>query len=41
MKAMLAGFATMAVIAVGAWYLLNGELDYTEAVRTEDSVRLD
>ena len=41
MKSMLAGFAVMAVLAVGAYAVLAG-LPYTDAVRVEgESVRLD
>ena len=41
MKAMLAGFAVMAVLTVGAWFALNA-VGYTEAVRVDDgAVRLD
>ena len=41
MKAMIAGFVVMAALAVGAWFVLNDTLDYTEAERTGPSVRLD
>ena len=41
MKAMLAGFAATVVIAAGAWFVLTTEFDYTEEVRSSDSVRLD
>lgn len=41
MKAMLAGFAAMAVISVGAWVVL-GELGFSSAEqRSGQSVRLD
>lgn len=41
MKAMLIGFAAIAVIGVGAYFAL-GEIDYTTWQRTSgDSVRLD
>lgn len=41
MKAMLAGFVLMAVLAAGAYFVLTS-VRYTDAVRVEgDSVRLD
>lgn len=45
MKAFLSGVAAMAVIGVGAWYILNHQMDYSStAVNTsvnEGAVRLD
>ncbi|MEM9796565.1 MAG: hypothetical protein AAF919_08755 [Pseudomonadota bacterium] len=42
MKAMLAGFGGIAILAVGAWFILNDTLDYTDTQRvTGSSVRLD
>jgi hypothetical protein len=41
MKAMLAGFAAIVVVAVAAWFVLNDGFDYTEEQRASDAVRLD
>ena len=41
MKAMLAGFAAMAIISVGAWYAL-GEMGFSSAdIYSGQNVRLD
>ncbi len=44
MKAFVAGLCAMAVIGVGAWYVLTQQLDYSStSINTtqNDSVRLD
>ncbi len=41
MKAMMAGFAAMVIISIGAWYAL-GEMGFSSAEqRSGQSVRLD
>ncbi|KIT15705.1 hypothetical protein [Jannaschia aquimarina] len=41
MKAIGLGIVLTAVLSVGAWWVLNDVVPYTEGERTGDSVRLD
>jgi len=45
MNAFLSGLAAMAVIGVGAWYILNHQMDYSSTAvntsATDGAVRLD